>query len=138
MSKTSTFEHLYRVKQLLVTVGDDKEGDTNKTITDLIILGTLLILSLSKSFKIDSFIAFKGIFITLLLFHVDVIPDLEDSTMVTRYLDLNDIDISTDEHVFLDFQINSRKSVAIEVDITFVSKRVDQGVAYGMVVLILM
>ena len=45
VSKTSTFEHLYRVKQLLVTVGDDKEGDTNKTITDLIILGTLLILS---------------------------------------------------------------------------------------------
>ena len=44
VSKTSTFEHLYRVKQLLVTVGDDKEGDTNKTITDLIILGTLLIL----------------------------------------------------------------------------------------------
>ena len=89
-------------------------------------------------FKIDSFISFKGILITLFLLHVDVIPDLEDSTMVTRYLDLNDIDITTDEHVFLDFQINSRKSVAIEVDITFVSKRVDQGVAYGMVVLILM
>ena len=74
----------------------------------------------------------------LFLLHVDVIPDLEYSTMVTRYLDLNDIDITTDDYVFLDFQINSRKSVAIEVDITFVSKRVDQGVAYGMVVLILM
>ena len=45
VSKTSTFEHLYRVKQLLVTVGDDKDGDINKTITDLIILGTLLILA---------------------------------------------------------------------------------------------
>ena len=45
VSKTSTFEHLYRVKQLLVTVGDDKGGDINKTITDLIILGTLLILA---------------------------------------------------------------------------------------------
>ena len=45
VSKTSTFEHLYRVKQLLVTVGDDKEGDINKTITDAIILGTLLMLS---------------------------------------------------------------------------------------------
>ena len=67
-----------------------------------------------------------------------MIPDLEYSTMVTRYLDLNDIDITTDDYVFLDFQINSRKSVAIEVDITFVSKRVDQGVAYGMAVLILM
>ena len=85
-----------------------------------------------------SFIPFKEILVTLFLLHVDVIPDLDDSTMVTRYLDLNDIDITTDEHVFLDFQINSRKSVAIEVDITFVSKRVDQGVAYGMVVLILM
>ena len=67
-----------------------------------------------------------------------MIPDLEYSTMVTRYLDLNDIDITTDDYVFLDFQISSRKSVAIEVDITFVSKRVDQGVAYGMIVLILM
>ena len=45
VSKTSTFEHLYRVKQLLVTVGDDKDGDINKTITDLIILGTLLSLA---------------------------------------------------------------------------------------------
>ena len=61
----------------------------------------------------------------LFLLHVDVIPDLEYSTMVTRYLDLNDIDITTDDYVFLDFQINSRKSVAIEVDITFVSKRVE-------------
>ena len=45
VSKTSKFEHLYRVKQLLVTVGDDKEGHINKTITDALILGTLLIIS---------------------------------------------------------------------------------------------
>ena len=44
VSKTSKFEHLYRVKQLLVTVGDDKEGHINKTITDALILGTLLII----------------------------------------------------------------------------------------------
>ena len=55
-----------------------------------------------------------------------------------EYLELDGIDLSTDEHVFLRFQTNSIDSVAFEVEITFVSKRINRGVGYGMAVLILM
>ena len=58
--------------------------------------------------------------------------------MVMEYLELDGIDLSTDEHVFLRFQTNSIDSVAFEVEITFVSKRINRGVGYGMAVLILM
>ena len=70
--------------------------------------------------------------------NLDMITNSDDKVLVTEYLDLDGIDLSTDEHVFLRFQSNAIQSVAFEIDVTFVSKRINRGVAYGMAVLILM
>ena len=67
-----------------------------------------------------------------------MITNSEDEVLVTEYLNLDGIDLSTDEHVFLRFQTNARQSVAFQIDVTFVSKKINRGVAYGMAVLILM
>ena len=61
-----------------------------------------------------------------------------DKVLVTKYLNLDGIDLSTDEHVFLRFQTSARRPVTFQMDATFVSTNIKQGVTYGMTVLILM
>ena len=71
-------------------------------------------------------------------YNLDMITNSDDEVLVTKYLDLDGIDLSTDENVFLQFQTNAMQSVAFEIDVTFVSKKINRGVAYGMTVLIVM
>ena len=62
----------------------------------------------------------------------------ETENMVSTYLDLNEIDLTIDEHVSLDFKTNSRRPIAFQVEVTFVSYRVDRGVLYGWLILLAM
>ena len=41
----------------------------------------------------------------------------DDEVLVTEYWDLDGIDLSTDEHVFLRFQTNALQAVAFQIDV---------------------
>ena len=58
--------------------------------------------------------------------------------MVSTYLDLNEIDLTSNEHVSLDFKTNSKRPIAIQVEVKFVSHKVNSGVIYGWIILIAM
>ena len=58
--------------------------------------------------------------------------------MVSTYLDLNEIDLTSNEHVSLDFKTNSKRPIAFQVQVTFVSHKVNSGVIYGWIILIAM
>ena len=70
--------------------------------------------------------------------NIDVLTGTDDQNLVSTYLDLNEIDLTIDEHVSLDFKTNSRRPIAFQVEVTFVSHKVNSGVIYGWLILIAM
>ena len=67
-----------------------------------------------------------------------IAAETDEDNMVSTYLDLNEIDLTIDEHVSLDFKTNSLRPIAFQVEVTFVSYKVDRGVLYGWLILLAM
>ena len=72
------------------------------------------------------------------MLNIDILPLSEEYSMKTVYFELEGVDLNTEEQVFLRFQTNSLESVAFEIDVQFVSSKINSGVVYGMIILICM
>ena len=75
---------------------------------------------------------------TFFFVNVDVLAGTDEENIVSTYLDLNEIDLTSNEHVSLDFKTNSKRPIAIQVEVKFVSHKVNSGVVYGWIILIAM
>ena len=67
-----------------------------------------------------------------------ILPLSAEYSTMTKYFPLDGIDLTSETNVFLLFQTNSMESVPLSVSVQFVSSRVNYGVVYGGVVLVVM